>query len=336
MNNNVSVFESGQLKSKFPYFWNISRFGKGFGISLTFSVLLINFFVAYLGIDFWSDIRAYEQSFRDVYYYYQALNLSFIESFTSEVLWLYIVQYLLVFNITVVQALYIISLVSCTLIANFVLLSTKRFYSLLLLINPIFIDFIIGQVRSSFAISLLFSSFLVRSEVLRFIIIVTSSAIHFGSALFGAMYYIYFFAKRLDVLKRLMEFKSFVIVVSGIIALFTETWRTVVLTALGDRRATTLIDFQSSTLLAVGWLLFLASYAFTGRDRQSSFAYFFFSTNALLFFVSTLNGNYASRYVAVAFPILCVLQSNLPLWGKWVFAAHMVAFAAIYFTFWIH
>ena len=240
------------------------------------------------------------------------------------------------FNITVVQALYILSVISCTLIANFVLLSTKRAYSLLLLVNPIFIDFVIGQVRSSLAMSLVFTSFLVKSEPLRFIIIVISSAIHFGSVLFGAMYYIYFFAKRFDILKRLMEFKSFVIVVSGIVALSTETWRTVILTALGDRRATTLVDFQSSTLLAVGWLLFLGSYALTGRDRQSSFVYFFFSTNALLFFVSTFNGNYASRYIAVAFPMLCVLQSNQPLWGKWVFAAHMVAFAAIYFTFWIH
>lgn len=336
MNNNISLLESGQSRPTLLYYMKISGFGKNIGISLIFSFLFINFFVAYLGIDFWSDIRAYEQNFRDVYYYYQALNLSFIEGFTSEVLWLYIVQYLLTFNITVVQALYLISLISCTLIANFVLLSTKRVYSLLLLVNPIYIDFVIGQVRSSLAISLVFTSFLVRSELLRFIIIVTSSAIHFGSALFGAMYYIYFFGKRFDVLKRLMEFKSFVIVVSGIIALSTETWRTVILAALGDRRATTLIDFQSSTLLAVGWLLFLVSYAFTGRDRQSSFAYFFFSTNALLFFVSTFNGNYASRYVAVAFPMLCVLQSNQPLWGKWVFAAHMVAFAAIYFTFWIH
>jgi hypothetical protein len=336
VNNNLSVLESGQSKPTFLYSLNIGGISRNVGFSLIFSLLLINFFVAYLGIDFWSDIRAYEQNFGDVYYYYQAINPSFMKSFTSEVLWLYIVQYLMTFNITVVQALYVLSVISCTLIANFVLLSTKRIYSLLLLINPIFIDFVIGQVRSSLAISLVLTSFLVRSEALRFIIIVMSSAIHFGSALFGAMYYIYFFGKRFDVLKRLMEFKSFVIVVSGIIALSTEIWRTVILTALGDRRATTLVDFQSSPLLAVGWLLFLGSYAFTGRDRQSSFVYFFFSTNALLFFVSTFNGNYASRYVAVAFPMLCVLQSNQPLWGKWVFAAHMVAFAAIYSTFWIH
>ena len=310
-------------------------FGRNIGISLIFSVLLINFFIAYLGIDFWSDIRAYEQNFRDVYYYYQMLNLPFLESFTNEVLWLYIVQYLLKFNITVVQALYIVSLISCALIANFVLVSIKRVYSLLLLINPIFIDFVIGQVRSSLAMSLVFTSFLVRSEFLRFVIIVLSSAIHFGSVLFGAMYYIYFFGKRFSLLKKLTQSKSLTITASATIALVTETWRTVILTALGDRRATTLVDFQSSTLLAVGWILFLVSYAFTAKDRQSSFAYFFFSTNAFLFFVSTFNGNYASRYVAVAFPMLCVLQSNQPLWGKWVFAAHMVAFAAVYFTFWI-
>lgn len=62
---------------------------------------------------------------------------------------------------------------------------------------------------------------------------------------------------------------------------------------------------------------------------------FFYTTCASLFIFATLNGLYASRYVAIAFPMLGILHSTLNGWRRLAYSLHLLAFSAVYFSFWL-
>ena len=303
-------------------------------ISAGFSWIFVNFFISILGIDFWPDITAYENNFRDSYYYYQALQAGPIEFFTKEILWLYVVRWIMSFNLTTVQSLYIISLISCSIISYFVTINTRKFYSPLLLINPIFVDFIIGQGRSSFAVAIFFVALMVRSEALRIAMIIAASAIHFSIPLFAGFYYFFVVVNQSQARLRIRDNKRSWFAIAFGVAFTFEFLRTLILTALNDTRAEAQLDQNPSILLALGFLLFIVTYAVTSRNRKPSFAYFFYTVNALLFFFATIKGVYASRYVAVSYAMLCMMQANQSRFGQLLLGAHMAAFSAVYFAFW--
>lgn len=331
------VVQSGISKKKrrWLFFWKTIDINFRYAaISVVFSWFFVNFFIARYGIDFWPDVLAYESNFRDSFYYYQALQVGTIDFFTKEILWLYVVRSIMDFNITTVQALYIISLVSCAIISYFVLINTKKIYTLIFLLNPIFVDFIIGQGRSSFAVSLFFVALMVRSEALRIAIILAASAIHFSIPLFAAFYYFYVLVTELSTTLRVHDSKRMWFAIAFGVAFTFEFLRTLILSALNDNRAATQLDQDPSLLLALGFFLFVATYALTSRNRKASFAYFFYTANALLFLFATVNGVYASRYVAVAYAMLCILQANQNRLGQILMGLHMLAFSAVYFLFW--
>lgn len=337
LNSAVATHNQGGVKRPWYYFWTTIDIDLRYAaIAIVFSFGFVNFFISTLGIDFWPDVRAYENNFRDAYYYYQALQAGPVDFFTKELLWLYLVRWIMDFNLTTVQALYIISLASCALLAYFLLLNTRKVYSLALLLNPIFVDFIIGQGRSSFAIAIFFTALMVRSELLRIAMIVAASAIHFSVPLFAAFYYFFVFTKRWSEDLRIGDTKWVWFLIAATVAFGIEFVRVIILSALNDSRADVQLDRDSSLLLAFGFLLFLATYAVSSRDRKASFAYFFYAVNALLFLFATFKGIYASRYVAVAYPMLCMMQANQPRLGQLLLAAHMLAFSAVYFVFWLN
>jgi hypothetical protein len=203
------------------------------------------------------------------------------------------------------------------------------------LINPIFVDFIIGQGRSSFAISIFFLALMVRSESLRLAMIVAASAIHFSIPLFAGFYYLFVAINQSQARLGITDNKRTWFGIAFGVAFTFEFLRTLILTALNDTRAEVQLDQDPSLFLAIGFLLFLMTYAFTSRNRRASFAYFFYSINALLFLFATFKGVYASRYVAVSYAMLCMIQANQSGYGQLLLGAHMVAFSAVYFAFWL-
>lgn len=334
----MAVSDVNSSKSKFPwfYFWKTIDINfKYAALSVVFSWFFVNFFISTLGIDFWPDVKAYENNFRDEYYYYQALQAGPIEFFTKELLWLYVVRWIMSFNLTTVQALYIISLASCSIISYFLTINTKKIYSPFLLLNPIFVDFIIGQGRSSFAVSIFFVALMVRSEALRIAMIIAASAIHFSIPLFAGFYYFFVVVNQSQVRLRIADNKRTWFAIAFGVAFTFEFLRTLILTALNDTRAEAQLDQNPSILLALGFLLFVATYAVTSRNRRPSFAYFFYAVNALLFLFATIKGIYASRYVAVSYAMLCMMQANQSRFGQLILGAHMAAFSAVYFVFWL-
>lgn len=324
-----------EKKRKWFHVWNAIDLNFGYAaIAAAFSWLFVNYFITIFGIDFWPDVRAYESNFRDSFYYYQALQIGPIEFFSKEILWLYVIRSIMDFNLTTVQALYIISLMSCSIISYFILINTRKFYSLVFLLNPIFVDFIIGQGRSSFAIALFFIALMVRSEVLRIVIILAASAIHFSVPLFAGFYYFFVLVTQFSATLRVNESKRTWFAIAFGVAFTFEFLRTLILSALNDTRAAAQLDQEPSLLLALGFFLFVVTYVVTSRNRKASFAYFFYTVNALLFLFATVAGVYASRYVAVGYALLCILQANQTRIGQIVMGGHMLAFSALYFVFW--
>lgn len=306
-----------------------------FAAALVVGWLFTRTFVNWLGIDFWQDIRAYEANFEDEYYFYQALNVDFLQFFSKEIGWIYLVQLVKTDQFTTQEALYILSILSGSVIFFYVIKSSGSYITPIFLVNPIFIDFIVGQNRSSVAASIFFVGLLFKRPFLQIPFFVIASSVHFSIPLFAAIYYLYRFLNWREVRFFLGVGRSSFIAIGVLFAFLAENFKTYILYTLEDRRFESLLGHEPSILLATGFCLFVLSFLFLEQKKQVSMQLFFYTTCAALFMFATLNGLYASRYVAIAFPMLCILQSSLEGWRRWLFSLHLLSFSAVYFTFWL-
>lgn len=215
---------------------------------------------------------------------------------------------------------------------------SRRFYflSFILLLNPIFIDFAVSQLRLAFAMSLLFISLWLysRKNLLYIPLLFCLPFIHTSSVLFIFIIGVSLFLDKS--LKKPALIKTIIALISGVlVSIVTGPLMSAILSQLEDRRAE-YSDMSSPLVYTSFWLILYLYFIIKGFFEKSHKSYNFYISISVLTVVlfGTIFGGYPLRFVAACFPfIIAALLDNkgkekniiliayilftLLLWGFW-------------------
>ena len=113
----------------------------------------IDFYLDRIGVLFLSGIEG------DITKDYTGVGL-----FTSEILWYVILMQIPIFFADINLGLEFISFISLVVYSYFTFKNSNIFFSSILLLNPIFIDLIMSQIRIAFAFALLLIAYSLRKQ----------------------------------------------------------------------------------------------------------------------------------------------------------------------------
>lgn len=219
-------------------------------------------------------------------------------------------------------------------VVSFFVLRRCRWYYLLLLINPIFIDFAFSQIRNAVALSLLILTFEVRDKLTLAGSFFAAAMIHTASTIFGsfilASRFIVNHARRIPIHPRLVG----VILVLLFVVILTVL-KSSILGSFGDRRSDYEIPPVSYSYASI-FILFLVVQFFSSirlwRDPIFISAFLLIGTFTGL----TLAGVDGARFLAIGFPFFVVSLSRIPGWTRPMFFVLLIPYVGNQFLYWVH
>lgn len=230
----------------------------------------------------------------------------FLSYFTNEFLWHFGVSYFLNVGFGLDHIFYGITFLVFLSFGG-VVLKRGEPWALLLLINPLVVDFAFSQLRLAFGVSILIWAYLLaeRHKLASAVLCLMALFVHSAVVIFLFIYVIVValdgFSRRYDV-RPLAEW-LILFLVGAAISLAIGPLRESILTAIGDRRAE-YSDMASSLQYSLFWVLLLAlSLVFAARfvqDYVGKYAIVILSIVA----VNVTHGGYSTRFLAAAFPFL--------------------------------
>jgi hypothetical protein len=301
---------------------------------IIFSICYVNGIYDAFGADHWLDLRAYESVFNDPYYHYAQLNRSWISWIRDEPLWYETVLAARAASWTYTETINILSVVSAALISYMVYrLCNKKLWPLIMMINPSTIDFLIAQVRSALAFSVLMIIFLNPPWWIRILVIVTAGTIHTSMYLFGALYVLIMLYSRYVPKYHFLKYKVFIVTAAATIAFIVSFAAPYILGAIGDRRVN--IDTDAlGVLFSLAWLSFVVSYYAIAKYDEQIFPHFFYTICAFIGLFSIFTDAYGSRYIAVALPFLIIMIARQQgAQRRWLLIQYCAAISAYFYYY---
>ncbi|WBL63469.1 hypothetical protein [Thauera sp. WB-2] len=284
-----------------------------------FNIVLLFIFSVLAALVPWPEIfrsiNGYPMVDREVYTEYFLYGKNVLEYkefsgvlsyYTNEFLWHFGVGLLLASGVELADVFLVISFI---LYFSFglLVLREKSPWALLLIVNPLVVDFAFSQLRLALAVSLLIWSYLSygRCRTLSSVFLIASLFIHSATAIFVAIYFVVRFlswASGYSNLKVSVEF-AVLFFTGALISIAIGPLREVILSAIGDRRVD-YPDMASSVQYSLFWIGLLGmSFVFAKNVIQSEvnrYAIVIISIVA----VNVLHGGYSTRFLAAAFPFL--------------------------------
>lgn len=220
---------------------------------------------------------------------------------------------------------------------GFLVLRENSPWALLLVINPLVVDFAFSQLRLALAISLLIWSYLTyrRFVLVSLVLMVASLFVHSATAIFIIIFYVVRFLdwySRSRGLKISTELAG-LFITGAVISIAIGPLREVVLSAIGDRRVD-YPDMASSLQYSLFWIGLLGvSLVFAAGVMQSEMNRYAIVVASIVA-VNVLHGGYSTRFLAAAFPFL--LNLILSFRGAasivfWLF----VLYSALQWLYWL-
>lgn len=300
---------------------------------LLFSALIVNLP--------WEDIRGNE--FVDVENYiirfssnfdpYKLIEGgSFLNYITSEFLWAYFVISLKNLGFELELVFKFIAFCSASILTYFTVKNSReKLLISVLLINPLFIDFILSQMRNSFALAIILLGIMSNNKILKYALLVSATMIHSSSLI---LILIIFLLNRIDFDNKYSNILSLILI--GITFAFALTiGKYYILDLLGDRRADQ-TEPQSSLLYGLFWMMFLLFILFVRKLNVQDSITKFGLVLLIIFSFSIFSGTYASRYLAIALPFLIISSSNLSKNNRVPSLIMLFTFQLVLFTYWIN
>lgn len=270
------------------------------------------------------------ESLRSIEYYDRANNSRYIDLYLNKIHWFdysswlskityewgwhYFLNFMITtfsFNSTII--LFLIALFHLT-VAIYLIISIKNYYTVLLLINPVYIDFFMSQSRLCFAITFLYLSLMLfnKKKILSILLVSIALMIHTSTALFTLIFYSSIYLSKSRLIN--LNYKIIIAILIGLVsAIVTGPYMSVILSAIDDRRAE-YSDMSPSILFSLYWVLLFVYLIFKFLVNKISYRntfYFYISLSILtLIFVNIFTSGYSSRFIAASFPLLVLLISD--------------------------
>jgi len=290
----------------------------------------IDFYLDRIGVLFLSGIEG------DITKDYTGVGL-----LTSEILWYIILIQIPIFFADINLGLEFISFISLVVYSYFTFKNSNIFFSSILLLNPIFIDLIMSQIRIAFAFALLLIAYSLRKQYwfISLLLLISSFMIHTATYL---LVFVYFFISLIS--KKIQNENKLhgLMLISPIFYVFFI--RFLLLPLLDFFRDAGRVDYftggvdTSSLLFSSIYLFFALLIAFLPKKNDSKVSseatnYIIFMCS--LFFGLSLAQMYGSRFVAISFPFLIIAINNLQFQGRLLLLSLLFSYQLIYISYWI-
>ena len=301
--------------------------------TLIFSLVFVNLPWEYIkGVEF-ADIGNYIRRFNSDFNLSFSFNKGgFLKVFTSEYLWTVLIFYLKGIGLPLIQVFKCISFFSIFSLGYFTLKKTKNYIlSSLLLLNPLLVDFVMSQIRNSFALAIIVLALLCKNKWLKIGLLVASCMIHSSSIV---IIFLIFVLNRFRYEGKYKNLGALIFI--GIsVAFILSVGRTYILQLLGDRRAD-ILQPQSSLLYSIFWVFYLSLIVYLKKLRLQDIYSKMSFTLILVFFASVVFGTYATRYLAIVLPFLIISILSFQKTNRNILSGILFSYQLILFAYWVN
>ncbi|MFD1094251.1 EpsG family protein [Salegentibacter chungangensis] len=322
-------FETNAPEEYLPYF----RSKRLILWTTVFALIFVNIpWEIIRGAEF-TDIENYIERFSSGVNFSSLINEGFfLKYITSESLWAALILYLKNLGLPLPLVFKSISFFSIFVFGYFTFKKSKSlFLSAFLLLNPLMVDFVMSQIRNSFALSIIIVAMLCNNKWIKLVLLLSSTMIHSSSVVLIFLVYI------LNKTQYEGKYKNLgVLIIIGLFVAFTlSIGREYILTLIGDRRAN-IKQPQSSILYSIFWVVYIGLIIYLKKlnvkDIYSKMSF----TLILVFFASVVFGAYATRYLAILLPFLIISVLSLKINKNRILSSWVLLFyQLILFTYWI-
>lgn len=262
-----------------------------------------------------------------------------VDYVSSEWLWHYLMRELIFYGVEL-QIIFLIITLFYSVVFSVYLARSYGLIVLILLLNPLVIDFAFSQLRLAFAISLLGLILLLgKRGVYSFVLAGLTPFIHTASLIFIIIYLFSFFASKISRVYKIggQYVFSFLVLCGVSVSLIVGPFRELILVTLSirDRREVVNEALSSSILYSSFWIILLLIIAVRSKvykySPESAYGVVILSlvtTNAVV-------GGYSTRFLAASMPLLIV--SMMEIKGIWrVIALSLyVVYAVAQWLYWL-
>ena len=234
------------------------------------------------------------------------------------------------------QALLLISCMSATAFLWFMHRRAGAVLSLIIIFNPLVIDLLLSQVRSAFALGLLFTSLGCKNWIVKSTLALLACSVHSVSLVLLPCYFLGMWLQRSKVLQVRWLKGAICIGVALVLAWTLSYGREVLLSELGDRRAVYDVD-PGSVMFVSFWMLWalaviaVRSVFFRGLWHWSDSMVVILLSTAFFMTVFSTNG---VRFVSLALPLVACNLNLIRGAPKMAGLVMLTTYQAIQFAYW--
>jgi hypothetical protein len=280
------------------------------------------------------DLENYRAGFNTDWYLFNTLNLSPLDFFTSEGVWVRSFDALVSYVGNIDTAFDVVSFTAVALIAWYVISEVRSPIYLLLLLNPGFVNLVEEQIRSGLATGIFLLAVRARSFVACLLLSLLAASFHTAFFLFGGILVAYRTVRHWSAYRVLMTKPLPGTLTILIAAVIVAVLRTTLLAMLGDERAFSVEQYNSGILLSFAWLLLGCWLAFQLEGALLAFETTFLLFCSTLAFVSAIEGVYGARFFVIAACVFPVLASRASPLICWLTVSGYALFTAAWFVLW--
>lgn len=253
-----------------------------------------------------------------------------ITYFSTEFLWNTLISYLnRAIGLSTNQIFFLISVIVIWRF-SFEIASRAGWVYVILLLNPLVVDYAFSQLRLAFAIFII-SFFWMgrRGRILTVIVYAVCASIHTAIFLFGFMHFAV--NKFCDVKLR----NLLILCLTGfLISIIIGPLREAILGAFGDRRAE-YHDMSSTFYYLFFWILMWFFHILRWKDSMASLDGRYVLIILSIVLVNAFTGGYSTRFLAAAFPSLIIAMSKWPSKPISLITLLFIPYASLQWLFWL-
>ncbi len=230
-------------------------------------------------------------------------ELGFIGYLTSEPIWAYFLNFIVLVFPNPDSGLIVVSQICIFVYSLYLINKVNNYFILIFLLNPMIVDLMMSQLRSVFAFSLLLIALLNGKKIVKIVFVCIASLVHTSIPIFAVVYIISLNLYRFEYKVDRRYLSLFAALVALIIAFLIGNGRTLILSAIEDRRA----DYEvakNSYLYLSYWFALAIAFIYLSRNYFKKWAWYCYF--AIFFLVLPMFMRFFEtdgiRFVALIFP----------------------------------